>query len=688
MYCEVERHDGGEAQGGDQGDLMRVFGRTYIDGSCKPSAIRGLARASCSLVVYGDGLVPVKTISMPVPPHLPQTAQAGENLGMALGYLHASGPTNLVGDCLGVVRAFASAALRILAPSRKYAGLALAAFRPRPKGEVTARWTKAHRTLNGQETEEELRDFRGNDAADRAAKEAVQLHPQRGADLEAEIAYYEKRAHHVVCAVTAAMALFPPAPSNMDRAPRPATTEEARRVRRHHWRFAAGAWRCTACNAYTTARTIPQYRLRQRCDGRSMAGAAAEYAASGHTLVRTDGQLPIVLCTCCGAWGNKRTRKLGQRCAAPTPAGRQAIKRLAAGWHPALQLGTDGLPKPRARATITAAYDHVSGLWKSVDPPAEPQPATEAADEMPIDVHDAEADMECDHDGGPADADDVAEQPLDLVFAPMEEDTEDVFGHGGSLDEPPSESAAAGGTGGGATMPEAGRNDTARLALPAPAAPKRRRHAEEQCAPVDFTERAVRLLGGSLTRRDADAAGRMQRLRRRIQEKERASERATRMPATEDQRRSRVPLLDHQGIHDEGPYCDAAGSGACSTKRPRGEDRSGHSDEDRPEHRAPRQPAVREHLRPARSPVRHEHPGRVQRVAGVGLEERQFRDHGGDTTGPRPAVSRGSVDDSTDTPPFGFRSNNSKGGGEPSGRSRGDRGRRSARAALCQRPSS
>ncbi len=657
MYCEVERHHEEDAQGREQGDLMRVFGRTYVDGSCKPSPIRGLARASCSLVVYGDGSAPVKTISMPVPPHLPQTAQAGENLGMALGYLHASGPTDLVGDCLGVVRAFSSAALKILAPSRKYAGLALAAFRPRPKGEVTARWTKAHRTLNGQETEEELRDFRGNDAADKAAKEAIQLHPQRGADLDADIAYYEKRAHHVICAVTAAMALFPPAPSNMNRAPRPASTEEARRVRRHHWRFAAGAWRCTACNAYTTAKTVPRYRLRQRCDGSGMAGAAAEYAASGHTLVRTDGQLPIVLCTCCGAWGNKRTRKLGQRCAAPTPAGRQAIKRLAAGWHPALQLGTDGLPRPRARATITAAYDPVSGLWKPVDAPAERRPAAEAADEMPVDIHDAEVETGCDHGGGPADADVDMPQALDPVFAHMEEDAEDVFGHGGSLDEPPSELAAAGDTGGDVTMPGAGIEGTARLAQLTPVAPCRRRRAEEHCTPVDFTGRAVRLLGESLARRDADAAGRMQRLRRRIQEKERASETAARLHAEEERHRSRDPLLDHHGTYGEASCGGVARTRTGGIKRPRREDRSAHSDEDRPEHRAPRQPAVREHLRPALSPARRGHPEHAQRPADVGLDERQRRDHGGDSAGPRPAVGRVIVDGSVVNPPIDARSN-------------------------------
>ncbi len=225
---------------------------------------------------------------------------------------------------------------------------------------------KGSQDPNGRESEDELRDTRGNEAADTAAKEAAKLHPHLGADLEAEVEFYAKRARHVVSAVTAAMQLYPPAPTKMDRAPRPVDLEEARRTQRHLWQHAAGAWRCAACCDYVTAKAIPQYRLRRRCSGKGMAESAAQHAAAGHALVRTDGQLLILLCTKCGAWGNRRTRKLGRQCAAPSAAGRQAIKRLAEGWHPALQLDANGAPRPRARAAITAAYDPLAGEWRPV----------------------------------------------------------------------------------------------------------------------------------------------------------------------------------------------------------------------------------------------------------------------------------------------------------------------------------
>ncbi len=539
LVAEVEYHGTRPEQPAHAAERMVVQGRTYVDGSCVPSVVRGLARAAFSIVVYGSRGVPEKTIRMPVPPHLPQTSQAAEYLAMATGFTYARGPAEVIGDCLNVVRAFASASRRALSPARKYAGLVLAAFRDCASTKTTTtRWTKAHRTPTGKETEEELADLKGNAAADEAAKQAVQLHPQIGAEAEADLAFYVKRAPHVVSAVVAAMQLFPPAPAKMERQPGPSDAREARRAARHHWCFAAGAWRCTVCNDYVTASEVPRYRRHQRCRGGGMADLAAAYAKEGHTLVRTDGQLPIVLCTRCGAWGNRRTRKLGQRCGAPTPAGAQAIKRVNGGWHPTLQLNADGSAKPRARVRITAAYDAHAGAWRPVvaaeteteaphapaaaAPPGIDPPETTAAtlDHLP----DADADFTLPHDD------------TDMFCDAMEEaEEEDVFGHGGGLDDttvtndipaaPPAPQPCR-------SPPQDSQHA---VTNPAAAATRRRPRDFEHQRPRDFTSEAVARLGAALRRSDADARGRLDRLRRRIRDKEQGEAEADSRPEKGDQ---------------------------------------------------------------------------------------------------------------------------------------------------------
>ncbi len=112
-----------------------------------------------------------------------------------------------------------------------------------------------------------------------------------------------------------------------------------------------------------------------------MAEAAPDFANLGHTLVRTDGALPIVCCTRCGAWGNRRTRKLGRPCAAPTKAGEQAIKRVLAGRHPLLQKMRGGTARPRAAIAVVARYDATRGAWISAEPrQAQPPPGPTSAD--------------------------------------------------------------------------------------------------------------------------------------------------------------------------------------------------------------------------------------------------------------------------------------------------------------------
>ncbi len=81
---------------------------------------------------------------------------------------------------MNVVRAFAADAARALRPTSKYAGVVLDSFRDAAKKQSTiVRWTRAHRTLTGNEPIAEQMDIRGNAMADEAAKAAIHLHPPR-----------------------------------------------------------------------------------------------------------------------------------------------------------------------------------------------------------------------------------------------------------------------------------------------------------------------------------------------------------------------------------------------------------------------------------------------------------------------------------------------------------------------------
>ncbi len=347
----------------------QLGGRVYFDGSCRPSPIRDLARAACSIVEVNDGGDPIRTIEATVPWDLPQSAQCAENLAIAMGFGYVRREAEFVGDCLNVVRTMGDGSGRALKPSNRYAGLVLATHSDPARRRLVrqVRWTKAHRAATGREGEEEARDIKANALADALAKSAVSLHPPLGQHVEAMVEYYIKRAPLVVRAVAAAMDLFPPAPKALPRIPRPASEQQARTRRQHLWTYRAGAWRCTICRDWLNARRLPAYRRRQQCAGRSVDDEASVMAARGHQLCRVESQLPFIMCTRCGAWGNRRARGLAASCAAPTAAGAQALKRLGSGWHPMLRRsGPCGTAKCRDRVEVTHTFCPRLGQWLSL----------------------------------------------------------------------------------------------------------------------------------------------------------------------------------------------------------------------------------------------------------------------------------------------------------------------------------
>ncbi len=319
-------------------------GNVYFDGSSAPHVIRDLSRAAAAVVMVDDNGGVMRRGLAAVPNHLPQTSQAAEGLGLAVSIRSLEKKATVHGDCLAVVNAANAPGASLVAGRRKHGGLLMDILRDPDRRRLAGdiKWVKAHRRARDDDGADTLRDIRGNDAADLAANEARDLHPDIGDEARSWAAYYAKRAPLVAKAAAAALPLFPPAPGNMARKPRPTSERQAVEENAHLWRFSAGAWRCVVCASWTRRKHEGGGRQGRRCPGPLVTKKLKEYTERGHSICRAEGEMPFVFCSKCGGWAAKRSRLLGAKCSPPTAAGRLALKRIAAGWHPWRRKGADG----------------------------------------------------------------------------------------------------------------------------------------------------------------------------------------------------------------------------------------------------------------------------------------------------------------------------------------------------------
>ncbi len=338
----------------------------YPDGSCSAEIIRELRRAGCGAVeVDGDGR-PLRKFTMPVPRCFRQTPQAAEHICYAATVRALGRKATVRPDCLSVVRAAHQPLGIALAANKRYAGITLdSRSNPAQLGLIKeVKWVKAHRPLTGKESPEERMDILGNKAADEAAKEGRERHVPLQKELEQEVAFHIKRAPHIIRAVGTALDLFPPVEKRMARPPRPRSAQEAKERRVHWWRHLEGTWRCTICSTWVATHRLPRQSRRETCKGPPMDHRLREFAGNGHRLCRSEGQVPIIFCSRCGAWSSRRPRKLKQRCTAITPPGRQALARLAKGLSPWIARNGNGDQPQRSHVKHTAAYDDGAGSWQ------------------------------------------------------------------------------------------------------------------------------------------------------------------------------------------------------------------------------------------------------------------------------------------------------------------------------------
>ncbi len=343
-------------------------GNIYPDGSCSCEVIRELRRAGCGAVEVNDDGEPLRKFTMPIPRCFKQTPQAAEHIGYAVTLRSLGKRATIRPDCMAVVTAANQPLSLALSASKRYAGITMdARSDPKQVGLVDeVKWVKAHRPLTGREDQEVKRDILGNKAADDAAREGRERHPPLPKELAQDIDYHIKRVPHIVRAVGTALDLFPPVEQRMRRPPLPRSAQEANERKVHWWKFSEGSWRCAVCSSWIATHRLPRKHRRETCRGPPLDHRLDEFAGNGHRLCRTEGEIPIIFCSRCGAWSSKRPRKLKRRCVAITPPGRQALARLAKGLCPWVKRTSDGSQRERGRLRHEAAYDADRKKWQEV----------------------------------------------------------------------------------------------------------------------------------------------------------------------------------------------------------------------------------------------------------------------------------------------------------------------------------
>ncbi len=331
----------------NHGSNIRLGGRLYVDGSCTQHVFQELRRAASALVVRQPGEGIEARYLLPVWAPLPQTPQAAEYLAPVAPLRNVASETVIVSDCLNVVRDFDRRSRIATSAKARYAGLLKHALGTEMKEAITVVKTKAHRNVTSVPPGPEREDAIGNAAADRAAKEAVRLHPQPTPAQESDLAAACRRATIAIRTIGATMAVFPPLPKDrMQRHPPNREGAEVRGDGGHDWTFAQHLWRCRLCLRCTVKPKLDPRLVHARCPGQKVTQAVPRMSEHGHDVVFTGGDMPILFCARCGAFSWRRAYGLSTSCPRrPTPAGSQALARIRRGQLPWVNRGEAHLPR-------------------------------------------------------------------------------------------------------------------------------------------------------------------------------------------------------------------------------------------------------------------------------------------------------------------------------------------------------
>ena len=251
-----------------------LSGNLFIDGSCVPSGIQGLARAGAAVVQANDAGHTEWALIMAVPEGLGQTSQKAEHLALAMAIGELRGEATIYSDFSNVVRGACNKTKLATDPRSRVAAIHLGSWRDPGKWEWCKEVVKvkAHQDVSKIEDEDLRWKAVGNNLADAKANEARLLHPCVPIDLVKKAEYYEKRAPFVARAMGVALSLFQPREGDLERVKGPRSAEEARQRQVHHWEFVHDRWRCRWCWKYGKGLGKPRFKPSDRCKGSKKEG--------------------------------------------------------------------------------------------------------------------------------------------------------------------------------------------------------------------------------------------------------------------------------------------------------------------------------------------------------------------------------------------------------------------------------
>jgi len=308
----------------------------FTDGSCSSERVPELNRAGYGIVMIDAQGNRTACAIGAVPAGLPQTPQAAESLGAVKGVALLSRGAKVYGDCKNIVNNL----------ERVRSGTALhGAYGPQFKAirdesiccHIQASiWTKAHRQEQLVEDSDDLLLFKGNQAADAAAGEAVkQFHHCLSKQERAMLGQQITRAKSMVLLASAVWSLWPSPPKCSMPGSRKCKKTVSPELLFCDHRFRpigpGGVRACKDCwKIYSPALACKE------CKG--IPEVAKKHAANphGHGAVLLVGtRHPFLLCVRCGLWTEKRLVGLDKPCRGKLQGiGVGNVVRLIKGLHP------------------------------------------------------------------------------------------------------------------------------------------------------------------------------------------------------------------------------------------------------------------------------------------------------------------------------------------------------------------
>lgn len=339
-----------------------------MDGSCYWDSWNLLATAWLAAIQVDQRGEVACAVLESISRTLPQTAAASEHVAVLLSASHAHGLPALAADCASVVTSWARGRSFATAPAIPFAAVWRQLHAKSFLGQV--RKSKAHRGEEHAANAEELREIRGNNHADRLAKQKG----LRGARPEAEVIAHDQAAKRAVAIAIVFGRILAEWPNAREvygelAVARPARGGRARRAP-HAWHWDAKIWQCVQCfrrkrHPRSTADAMP-------CAGLPAKLLELVEKTVGHklwTLPQPHGAV-IVFRIARGCYTAGTVRRLALPCyGGPRDAGLKArLARLRGGKHPVSGMHLEApwrlprAPQPREEDVPAAPVGAVQAL--------------------------------------------------------------------------------------------------------------------------------------------------------------------------------------------------------------------------------------------------------------------------------------------------------------------------------------